>query len=222
MCTRAGPTRLVRPWTTWALTGLATVLGLRACVVQPFAVSASSMEPTLLAGDFVGVNRMAGTMARSGSRRAVDRGEVWIVAPFGRDRALVKRIVALPLDTVQMRDGRLFVNGKAEGDAQAPTPTAMGRDQLLASHRWQLRYLLPSVDTLDYRPTRHNWGPLVLPPEYYFALGDNRDHSKDSRHWGFVHLSNLLGRVAFTYYSFGRSTSFEKRVRWERIGRRVR
>jgi signal peptidase I len=87
---------------------------------------------------------------------------------------------------------------------------------------WQQDYLLPGVDPETYAPTRDQWGPLVIPEDRYFMLGDNRDSSLDSRYWGLLERWRLEGRASFIYFSYNRGSarpfSWLREVRWGRIG----
>ena len=91
--------------------------------------------------------------------------------------------------------------------------------------RWQSGYLIASTPP-KYRPTRDNWGPLVVPAESYFVLGDNRDNSEDSRYWGFVSREAIRGEPWVVYYSFIPSAAtplpWMRRVRWARLGTVIR
>lgn len=70
--------------------------------------------------------------------------------------------------------------------------------------QWQVAHLIPDPERDEYKPTRDNWGPLVVPPERYFMLGDNREESLDSRYWGFVERGKMQGRPFFIYFSYDR------------------
>jgi signal peptidase I len=87
--------------------------------------------------------------------------------------------------------------------------------------RWQRRYLIASTRH-KYLPTRDNWGPLVVPSDRYFVLGDNRENSEDSRYWGFVARDQIRGQPWLVYYSFVPSSALSfsglRRVRWARLG----
>jgi signal peptidase I len=86
---------------------------------------------------------------------------------------------------------------------------------------WQHRFLPASLEAREYRPSRDNWGPIVVPEERFFVLGDNRDNSEDSRYWGFVRRESIRGRPWFIYYSFrpqDDGMSWLRDIRWERIG----
>jgi signal peptidase I len=93
-------------------------------------------------------------------------------------------------------------------------------DRLDSDFGWQTRYLAAAIR--DYRPSRDNWGPLVVPSGNYFVLGDNRENSLDSRYWGFVPDSLIRGRPLLVYYSFNSDGLSQggwlSRVRWSRLG----
>jgi signal peptidase I len=208
--------------------GIAVVLFLilRTFVLQTFFITSGSMEDTLLVGDFLVVNRAAVgsripfTGIRLPGYSSVDRGDIIVFDPTHEpDLKLVKRLIGLPGDTLEMRDGILFLNGqrqdepyvKREGIPDSGDPSMF----------WQAEYLLPDADRTRYEPTRNNWGPLVIPEGRYFMLGDNRDSSLDSRYWGLLERWRLEGRVSFIYFSYNRG-SYEpfpwlREIRWGRI-----
>ena len=212
--------------------GIAVVLFLllRAFVLQTFFITSGSMEDTLLVGDFLVVNRASVgsripfTTLRIPGYRGVERGDILVFDPTHEpDLKLVKRLIGLPGDTLEMRDGILFINGvrqeepyvKREGIPDGGDPSMF----------WQAEYLLPDVDRTRYEPTRNNWGPLVIPEDRYFMLGDNREPSLDSRYWGLLGRWGLEGRVSFIYFSYNRG-SFQpfpwlREIRWGRIFDRV-
>lgn len=186
---------------------------------RPYVVTSSSMADALLPGDFVIANRLASGIRGLGRPLAPERGEIWVLQPTRLDVApMVKRIVGLSGDTLAMRGGILYVNGRLQEERYASA--SPGKDRPVPRFGWQLERLLPEVDTLAYQPTRNSWGPLTVPDDSYFVMGDNRSQSTDSRYWGFVTTDRLIGRVSFTYFSYGatESASVDKRVRWDRIG----
>jgi signal peptidase I len=87
---------------------------------------------------------------------------------------------------------------------------------------WQRDHLAPGVDRVSYRATRDTWGPIIVPDDRYFVLGDNRDDSEDSRYWGFVDEAAVKGQPLFIYYSFDPRTfrpfPWVTEIRWRRIG----
>jgi signal peptidase I len=198
------------------------------------------MEDTLLVGDFLVVNR-AGigsrvpfTDIRIPGYSEARRGDVIVFDPAHEvDLMLVKRLIGMPGDTLSMRGRVLYVNGEAfdepyvkhisdPGD-EFPDPRMLPPDRDMS---WQKSYLAPGVDPATYNPSRDNWGPLVIPPDHYFMLGDNREQSLDSRYWGLVEGWRLEGRAVFIYFSYDMDSSrafpFLFEVRWPRIGDVIR
>ena len=191
------------------------------------------MENTLLSGDFLFVNKLVygaeipGTDLRLPAITTPERGDI-IVFRYPRDETLnyVKRVVAVGGDTVAMRQGRLFVNGLAV-DEPWVMRSQNRRDGYDPDFRWQREfYVGRRTDRVARRPTRDNWGPLWVPDDHYFVLGDNRDNSSDSRYWGFVPTEEIKGRPAFVYFSYerdaGEALSWVTTIRWDRLGRRIR
>ena len=171
--------------------GLASLLTLagREFLARALRLPSNSMAPTLLVGDHV----LADVRATS---RDFRNGDVVVMRfPGDRRQMFAKRIVAMSGDTVEMRDRQLLLNG-------IPVP-----------ENYTLHEPLPlepgSVSTRD------NFPPYRVPDAHVFMLGDARENSQDSRHFGPVPTSDLLGRVAGIYWSYSNG------VRWERIGRPV-
>lgn len=206
---------------------LVVFLVARAFFVEAFRIPTGSMEGTLLVGDFLIVNKLLyGADIPGGKRMPAlahpKRGEVIVfIPPHEPERSYVKRIVGVAGDTLAMREKVLFRNGEAVDEPYAihidPESDPVDPDML-----WQLPYL--AEDVRAYRPSRDNWGPLVVPPRSYFALGDNRDDSHDSRFWGFVPADAVRGRPLMVYFSVSRApdgVGFGA-VRWGRIGEAIR
>jgi len=208
--------------------GIAVVLFLmlRAFILQTFFITSGSMEDTMLVGDFLVVNRAAVgsripfTQIRLPGYSSIERGDILVFDPTHEpDLKLVKRLIGLPGDTLEMRDGVLFLNGveqiepyvKRDGIPDSGDPSMF----------WQAEYLLPDADRTRYEPTRNNWGPLVIPEGRYFMLGDNRDSSLDSRYWGLLERWRFEGRVSFIYFSYNRGSyqpfPWLREIRWGRI-----
>ena len=188
------------------------------------------MEPTLLAGDFVWVNKAAlgsripFTDIRIPGYSEPRRGEILVFDPPHDDTLMVvKRLVGMPGDTLAMRDKTLFVNGVARDE-----PYVLRTDQpdlSTGEMLWQ-RQIVIGGPREDYLPTRDNWGPLVIPAGRYFMLGDNRDNSIDSRIWGLLERWRFEGRIIVRYFSYNRDSyrafPFIREIRWDRIGTRPR
>ena len=176
----------------------------------------SAMEPTLLPGDFLFVDRFR-TPAP-----AIDRGSLLAYTSLTQEGVLVlKRVTGLPGDTLEMRSDTLFLNGRplAEPYVKHVDPA---NDPYDPEMDWQQQYLLAEVPRATYRPTRSTWGPLVVPPGHLFVLGDNRHNSYDSRYYGHVPMDHAWGTTRFIYFSYNVASwklfPFLTDIRWERIG----
>lgn len=209
-----------------------TVVGLTAVrlfVVHPFVVRASSMRPTLLAGDLVLASRLAGGLRIPGTSlhlRKPDlprRGDVWVLRGRSHDRVrMVKRVIGLPGDTLEMRDGSLYINGLAHPEEYVQRKD--GRQWPKHRFDWQRRYVTAKVNPLSYAPMANSWGPLAIPSGYYFVMGDDRGSSFDSRHWGMLARDRLESRVFMIYFSRGPKVNDEMSgvgMRWGRVGQRI-
>ncbi|HVJ09478.1 MAG TPA: signal peptidase I [Acidisarcina sp.] len=183
-------------------------------VVQPFRIPSESMEKTLLVGDFLLVNKaIYGPNGHWGEvlpYQQVHRGDI-VVFHFPLDPSdhVVKRVAGLPGDRIHLDHGQLFVNG-----APVSEPYAVFEDISHDSFRDQFPaqiYTDPGVDThwwMQMRKDVRN-GELIVPQDSYFVLGDNRDHSRDSRYWGFVPMQNIVGRPFVIYFSLRRPSATE-------------
>lgn len=205
----------------------------RAMIVEMYKIPTGSMQRTLLAGDFLVVNKFSFGPAIPFTHVHIPElhrphpGEVIVFKwPIDPRENFVKRIVGVGGDTLRMRDGILYRNGHRLDEPYA-VHTGMDGDASNAEFRWQRSYLIPSLHaTGAYSPSRNNWGPLVVPLGQYFVLGDNRDNSLDSRYWGFVPDSMVRGTPMFVYYSYRPDSasrwSWLTRARWRRLGTVVR
>lgn len=208
----SGPEPLTRSWLVeWIKTllfALILFLFLRTFVIESFVITSGSMEDTMLVGDFLLVNKLGlgsavpGTALRVPGYGEPNRGDIVV---FRSDHApgldLVKRVAGVPGDTLSMENGVLFVNGARVDEPYVRHDSAIP-DSSDPTMDWQLVHLAPGVDRSTYRPTRDTWGPLVIPVERYFMMGDNREHSLDSRHWGLVERKKMKGEPFFVYYSY--------------------
>jgi signal peptidase I len=217
-------------WAEWGRSLLLAVilfLVLRTFVLGTFVITSGSMEDTLLVGDFVVVNRVAlgpripRTQARLPGYATPALGDILVFdPPHERDLRLVKRVVGMGGDVLEMRDGVLHRNGEATEEPYVLRRDPRG-DEYHPWMEWQREHLGPGVDPVTYRPSRDNWGPLVIPPDHFFMLGDNRDQSLDSRYWGLIERWRLEGRASFLYFSYDRESPrpfrFIRDARWGRI-----
>lgn len=202
-------------------------LVIRTFVIEAFRIPTASMESTLLVGDFLLVNKavygaqVPGTAMRLPAFGEPTRGDIVVfMPPHEPTKNYVKRLVGMSGDTLAMRDKVLFVNGEAVDEPYAQHGDPL--DVHAPGMRWQSDHLLDPALRMRYRPTRDNWGPLVVPEGRYFVLGDNRDDSEDSRYWGFVDGPSIKGKPLFVYYSFNprtlRHVPWLTEIRWDRIG----
>jgi signal peptidase I len=221
-------------WAKSLFIALALFLFVRAFFVEAFKIPTGSMERTLLVGDFLLVNKMVYgaevpfTHRRLPALRAPTRGDVMVFRwPEDPSKDFVKRVVGVAGDTLAMYDGRLVVNGRAQLEEYV-VHSDPGADPAGEEFRWQDTVLVRTAEAarVSYHPSRNNWGPLIVPPRSFFVLGDNRDNSLDSRYWGFVPDSLVRGRPIMVYYSYvpdsAESLAWLTRVRWQRLGERIR
>lgn len=167
-------------------------------------IPSGSMRPTILEGDVVWVNRLAYALklpltdvvlARLGEPR---RGDVVTFSSPKDGTRLIKRLVAVPGDVVEMRDDVLIINGvAARYEAASSSAEALGDGIVVAARQATERILgdRRRIQVLEDVAARRSFGPVVVPADRYFMLGDNRDNSEDSRFIGFVPRSLLIGRA---------------------------
>jgi signal peptidase I len=180
-------------------------------VLQPLLIPSESMERTLLVGDFLLFNRQVYAPADRLTRwlmpyRPVERGDI-IVFHHTQPPLLIKRVVGIPGDHLRIVDGQVLVNGAALNEPYAafePAPPNAARDNFPAKI-----YTDPEVDIDWWRQMQSltQNGELVVPAGEYFVLGDNRNHSKDSRFWGFVPRSAVIARPLVIYFSLRRPST---------------
>lgn len=206
-------------------------LFIRATVVEAFKIPTSSMEGTLLVGDFLLVNkavygsRVPGTDIVLPALAEPERGDVIVFhPPHEPEKNYVKRLVGMPLDTLEMRDKALFLNGSPLWEPYTRHMDDRG-DAVHPDMEWQSHHLIAGPP-VGYHPTRDNWGPIVVPEGRYFVLGDNRDNSEDSRYWGFVTRDQIRGKPWLVYFSYIPEEvdvdGTVPAVRWSRLGAVIR
>lgn len=218
-------------WIKSGIIGFLIFIVVRTFLIQTFTIVSGSMEGTLLVGDFLVLNKSAygatvpGTDMRLPGYDEPGRGDIIVFEGHHEPIDLVKRLIGMPGDTLSMQNGTLYLNGDPQ-DEPYVRHTLPGRDAGHYSMEWQQQFLVEGPQDGAYRPTRDNWGPIVVPENRYFVLGDNRDESLDSRYWGFIQPQQVKGRAVGLYFSYdGRSAGGVPvlgRVRWNRIGDRLR
>jgi signal peptidase I len=217
----------------WAKSiGFAVVvwLFLRTFLFEAFRIPSESMERTLLVGDFLFVNK-----AIYGAEvpfvgwhlpkfRDPERGDLVIFDSVEDGKTkVVKRVIGLAGDTIEMRDRAIYRNGVvlpepyAQYDTTKPVDPPQLRDKI---RLWQTPVMVGPAPS-NYWPDRNNWGPVVIPEGHLFVMGDNRDSSWDGRYWGFLPRQNIRGTPLFIYYTFDGNTykplPFLTNIRWGRF-----
>jgi signal peptidase I len=224
------PADALREWGKSLLIALVLFLVLRTLVVQTFVIISESMRETLLVGDMLVANRLAvgpripGTQRHLPGYAQLERGDVLVFDPHHEENMkLVKRLIGLPGDTLEMRSGVMWLNNERLDEPYVRAGTVP--DDASSEFSWQRQYLVGGVDASLYRPTRETWGPIVVPAGHYFLLGDNRDDSYDSRYWGPLETWRVEARVSFLYFSYNRDSYRPfpalREIRWKRLGRGV-
>jgi signal peptidase I len=234
----------------WRTIGSAVIAGcivliapllIRTFLYQPFNIPSAAQMPTLLVGDYLFVSKYAygythyslPLSPRLFSGRVFSaepqRGDT-VVFRLPKDDTIsyIKRVVGLPGDRIQMRNGELVINGTAVGRKRIEDFVYLENGRAVGVKRW--RETLPngaSYETLDLQENSFldNTPEFLVPPGHYFVLGDNRDNSTDSRvmsQVGYVPLENIVGRAAMIFYSVDQtSPNGPSTVRLDRIGRMV-
>lgn len=173
--------------------------------LQPFRIPSASMEPTLLVGDFLLVDKQQPAPRDRLSpfpSSAIHRGDVIVFFyPVDPSLHLVKRIIGLPGDRLHMRNGRVYINGAL---LQEPYAVYNGaREDSFRDNFPHLQSTDPDVDSRWWMQLQHlvDNGDLRIPSGHYFVLGDNRNDSEDSRYWGLVPRASIVGEPFLVYFS---------------------
>lgn len=210
------------------------VFVIRLAVVEAFRIPTGSMEKTLLVGDFLLVNKFvygirtpdwlgipftrAGffvPFARLPGFCDITPGDIVVFRfPLDPDLSYIKRCVATPGQTIEIRDKVVYVDGKV-----FPNPP---KSQFTSPFTYPRDYVEePIVPKNIEMRNRDNFGPLTVPAGHLFVMGDNRDNSADSRYWGFLPVDKVLGKALIIYFSWDPRKplhQLNKKIRWERIG----
>lgn len=214
-----------REWVWPFLVVLAVVSTFRSAVADWNDVPTGSMKPTILPGERIFVNKIAYDLKVPFTRLRVAqwadprRGDVVVLFSPDDDKRLVKRVVGVPGDVVELRDNRLFVNGgEAAYDPYRETELEQlgfwppPRTRVLAESLGEERH---PVLWIPYAPLGSSFGPITVPPGEYFVMGDNRNQSRDSRSFGFVQRESIVGEATAVVISLDRENSFSPR--WDRF-----
>ena len=175
---------------------------VRTFVVQAFKIPSRSMVPTLLVGDHILVNKFIYGVKVPFLRKTIipitnpQRGDIVVfIYPNDRSKDYIKRVIGVSGDKIEIKNKIIFINGKQYSDAYG-----IYSDNVIYPGSMQ---------------PRDNFGPVTVPAESLFVMGDNRDESADSRFWGFVDLKDVEGKAFIIYWSWNRE---ETNLRWQRLG----
>ena len=236
----------VRAWIIGVIPTLLIFFGARELLAEAFRIPSGSMEPTLLVGDWLFVNKLRYgphipfTNHSLPGYASPRRGDVVVFVSPPQDPAirispdevtpmLVKRIVGVGGDTLLMRHGQLSVNGiVSPSPSEFVLPDSFA-DQPQPLFAWQhgIEIAASRFGPPVLAPSLHEWGPIVVPPGTFFMMGDNRDNSVDSRYYGPVPRANLRGTPTFVYYSYDPEDGLDyfraaTAIRWRRLGTWIR
>ena len=198
--------RLIKEYLEPLIAAVLIALFIRAFVVQAFQIPSSSMEPTLLIGDYLLVNkftygiRIPYTDVKFFQFKKPRRGDVIVfIFPLDPSKDFIKRVIATEGEKVEIIHNRIYINDRLIDDP------------------WG--HFVTNQIPRSYLQRMENFGPVVVPKDSLFVLGDNRDNSEDSRFWGFLNVNAVLGKALIFYFSWDRNAeSLFYKVRWSRIG----
>lgn len=185
-------------------------------ILQAFKIPSPSMESTLLVGDHLLVNKFifggqGAWYEKLLPYRPLERGDIIVFKyPYQDHTHYVKRVIGLPGDHLKVVDQRVFINGKALNEPYVTHDSNVGYDPLNYNFppKGVQLYSSPMVPEWAHSFKRYVEGDeIVVPPGKYFAMGDNRDHSADSRYWGFVDRDAIMGRPFLIYWSVDASSA---------------
>lgn len=184
-----------REYAEAAAIAILLALFIRAFVVQAFKIPSGSMEPTLLVGDHILVNKFLYGIKLPYVQTTLipisepKRGDIIVfIYPEDKSKDFIKRVIGIPGDKIQLQGRQIFIN-----------------DQLFEDRHGY-------YDEKAGNPNR-SFGPVVVPKDHYFVMGDNRDHSLDSRFWGFVPSTSVKGKAFIIYWSWPNWNRFLHLVR---------
>jgi signal peptidase I len=199
-----GKKKFIKEYVEPIVIAVLIALFIRAFVVQAFKIPSSSMEPTLLVGDHLLVNkfiygiRVPYTDIKFFQYRKPQRGDIIVfIFPKDRKKDFIKRVIATEGEKVVIVRNKIYINDKLIDDP------------------WG-HFTMP-------RSTIEDYGPVKVPEDSLFVMGDNRDNSQDSRFWGFVKINEVKGKALIIYFSWDSNAQDPlNKIRWARFGKLIR
>lgn len=197
--------KAIRKNTEGIVIAILIALFVRTFIVQAFDIPSGSMEPTLLPGDYILVNkfiygiRVPFSKIRLFSFNKPQRGNVIVfIYPKKPSLDFIKRVIGMPGETVQIVQGKIYIDG-------APIHDPWG--------------YFDKKEPPGFIAEVENFGPVLVPKDSFFVMGDNRNNSDDSRFWGFLPLNDVLGKAFTIYFSWdSKAQNLLNKVRWSRTG----
>jgi signal peptidase I len=204
-----GKKRIIKEYIEPIVIAVLIALFIRAFIVQAFKIPSSSMEPTLLVGDHLLVNKFIygvripysdnifGKSKKFFEWKKPQRGDVIVfIFPKDRSKDFIKRVVGTEGEKVAIIHNKIYINDKMIDD--------------------------PWGDFRMPRSSIEEYGPVKVPEGFLFVMGDNRDNSQDSRFWGFVNINEVKGKAFIVYFSWdSNAQKLLNMIRWTRFGKRI-
>lgn len=206
---------------------LLIVFLLRSFLFEPFRIPSGSLEPTLLVGDFILVNkfdygiRLPVIHKKVAAIGDLKRGDIIVFRyPPNPSIDYIKRVIGLPGDHISYIDKVLYVNGKKIPQELVKKTVDYSEDGLSWDVTQKQEDLFGVKHSIYQIPDKANddFKDIVVPPGMYFAMGDNRDDSADSRYWGFVPDKNIIGKASVIWMSWDTNGDLLHKIRWNRLG----
>ncbi len=205
-----GKKRIIKEYIEPIVIAILIALFIRAFIVQAFKIPSSSMEPTLLVGDHLLVNKfiygiripysdkILGKSKKFFEWKKPQRGDVIVfIFPKDRSKDFIKRVIGTEGEKVAIIHNKIYINDKMIDD--------------------------PWGDFKAPRSSIEDYGPVKVPGGSLFVMGDNRDNSQDSRFWGFVNINEVKGKAFIVYFSWdSNAQKLLNMIRWDRFGKRIR
>ena len=202
--------RIIKEYIEPIVIAVLIALFIRAFIVQAFKIPSSSMEPTLLVGDHLLVNKFIygvripysdkifGKSKKFFEWKKPQRGDVIVfIFPKDRSKDFIKRVIGTEGEKVAIIHNKIYINDKIIDD--------------------------PWGDFRMPRSSNEEYAPPKVPEGFLFVMGDNRDNSQDSRFWGFVNINDVKGKAYIVYFSWdSNAQKLLNMIRWDRFGKRIR